>query len=47
MIAKIVLNVTKDNIATTILAGYYKFGAATLLMGSYGATCPCVMLKWK
>lgn len=47
MVKKVVLNVTKDNIATTFLAGYYKFGAATLLLGSYGSTCSCVMLVWE
>ena len=47
MTTKVLLNTTKDNIATTFLAGYYKFGGATLILGSYGATCTCVMLVWE
>lgn len=32
------INVDKAHLAPTILAGYYKFGSQTLILGDYGTT---------
>lgn len=32
------INTDKAHIVPTILAGYYKFGSQTLLLGDYGTT---------
>lgn len=32
------LNTDRNHCAPTILAGYYKFGSRTLLLGDYGTT---------
>lgn len=34
---------TSGGVAATILAGYYKFGVATLLLGDFGVTGTAVM----
>ena len=38
MIKLLPLNVDKDHTAPTVLAGYFKFGSRTLLLGNYGTT---------
>ena len=35
---QIPLNTDIDGCVTTLLAGYYKFGTQTLLLGNYGTT---------
>lgn len=37
------VNVDGDGVAKTVLAGYYKFGVATLLTGDFGTTGTIVM----
>ena len=32
------LNTDRNHCAPTVLAGYYKFGSRTLLLGNYGTT---------
>ena len=32
------LNTDRDHCAPTVLAGYFKFGSRTLLLGDYGTT---------
>ena len=34
----IFLNQNKDGNAPTVLAGYFKFGSHTLILGTYGST---------
>lgn len=41
-IIKIPIN-ADDGIAKTIMAGCYKFGAATLLLGKYGTTMTSIL----
>lgn len=34
----VILNSDKDGTAPTVLAGYFKFGSQTLILGNYGTT---------
>jgi hypothetical protein len=34
----LILNTDKEGNAPTVLAGYFKFGSRTLLLGDYGTT---------
>lgn len=40
---KIPINTDKDDCAKTILAGYYKYGSATILGDTFGTTGTAVM----
>ena len=37
------INTDEDGCAKTVLAGYYKYGVATLLLGNFGTTGTIVM----
>lgn len=38
MINQVTLNCASNGVSPTVLAGYYKFGSRTLLLGDYGTT---------
>lgn len=43
----IVLNTDSDVCVATILAGYYKFGSQTLLLGNYGTTVVAIEIEYE
>lgn len=47
MIRNIFLNADKLQLSPTILAGYYKFGSQTLLLGDYGVTGGAIMVEYE
>lgn len=44
---QIPLNTDIDGCVTTILAGYYKFGTQTLLLGNYGTTGVAIKVEYE
>lgn len=46
MIKLEILNIDKYRCIPTILAGYYKFGTQTLLLGNYGTTGGAVIYEF-
>jgi len=47
MIARKFLNASSDeHLAPTVVAGYYKFGSRTLLLGDYGTTGGAVLMEY-
>ena len=44
---QIPLNTDIDGCITTILAGYYKFGTQTLLLGNYGTTRWAIKVEYE
>lgn len=44
---QIPLNTDIDGCVTTILAGYYKFGTQTLLLGNYGTTGGAIKVEYE
>ena len=47
MIKIVILNSTSRNVAPTVLAGYFKFGSRTLLLGDYGTTGGGVLIEYE
>ncbi len=46
MISNIPLNTDHDRCAPTVLAGYFKFGSRTLLLGNYGTSGGVIMITY-
>lgn len=41
------LNTDRDHCAPTVLAGYFKFGSRTLLLGDYGTTGAGILIEYE
>lgn len=41
------LNTDRNHCAPTVLAGYYKFGSRTLLLGDYGTTGGVILTEYE
>ena len=41
------LNTDRDLCAPTVLAGYFKFGSRTLLLGNYGTTGGAILIEYE
>lgn len=41
------LNTDRDHCAPTVLAGYFKFGSRTLLLGDYGTTGGVILIEYE
>ena len=41
------LNTDRNNCAPTLLAGYFKFGSRTLLLGDYGTTVGAILIEYE
>lgn len=47
MIKRIFLNASSgEQLAPTVVAGYFKFGSRTLLLGDYGVTGGAVLMEY-